>query len=112
MLRKGADQWEAGLNGEKFYFDDRSIQVLTELAQNLQQYTTNYSETLEYVDLASQIRRGWVIPSKISTKLHIKKGELEEANKITITQCKSNTFRTFLLKGGIYHDAIQEMGSG
>lgn len=82
MLRDGAKYWLAGTRGENFYFIDKDIQVLTELAKNLQEYTTGYEEALRYAEMAMEMKTKWVTPQRIKAMTLLKLGLVDEAESI------------------------------
>ena len=80
MLRKGAEQW---LRGEdNFYFAHGDIQVLTQLAKNLAEYTSNYTEALHFVEMTMKMKKKWVTPLKIKATVLLKMGKVDEAEKV------------------------------
>ena len=90
------------MDGKNFYFDNTQILILTELAQNLLHYSTNYSEALKWANLAHTIQEDWILPLEISAKIHLKKGEVENANNIINQALQIEPFYSgFLLKGAI-----------
>ena len=68
------------MRGENFYYNPKDVQVISELAQNLQRYTTNYTEALEYAELALVAKKTWVTPIRIKAETYLKMGRIEEAN--------------------------------
>lgn len=82
VLRDGAKYWLAGTRGENFYFHDKDIQVLTELAKNLQEYTTSYEEALRYAEMAMEMKTSWVTPRRIKAMTLLKLGLVDEAESI------------------------------
>ena len=106
VLKKGTYQWRAGLRGENFYVDKYNANILTELAQNLQQYTTNYSEALEYlkeyVALSHHNPRDRATAFSITAKISLKRGELEVANNFIDRALQiTHVYDDVLLKGDI-----------
>lgn len=68
------------MRGENLYYNPKDVQVISELAHNLQKYSTNYSEALEYAELALSARKTWVTPMRIKAETYLKLGRIEEAN--------------------------------
>ena len=106
VLRKGTYQCKAGLIEKEPYFDNKYTYILVELAQNLQQYTTNYTEALhylnEYVSVADPTLEDQVIVFVMKAKISLKRGKIEIAN-IFIDQALeiAHFYNGLLLKGNI-----------
>ena len=93
----------AGFNGNNFYFSQKQILILTELADNLLHHSTNYSEALKWANIAQTIQRNWVLPLELSAGIHFKKGDVEKANSIIDKALQIRHFYSgFLLKGDIF----------
>ena len=72
----------AGARGENFYYNDKEIQVISELAKNLQEYSTNYEEALHYAEMAIERKPRWVTPQRIKAMTLLKLGHVDLADSI------------------------------
>ena len=94
--------WMAGERGDNFYHTSNDIQVMTELAKNLQEHPDNFGEALQFAELAIQRRPRWVTPYRIKAMILLKLGQVEQAETIIEEALKLKEFSEgYLTKGDI-----------
>ena len=102
VLREGAKVYMAGEQGENFYHTRNDIQVMTELAKNLQEYSNNYEEALQYAEFAIERRPRWVTPRRIKAMTLVKLGRVGEAEIVIEEALRIRAFSDgYLTKGDI-----------
>ena len=87
---------------DNFYFQSKDIQILSELAKSLQEYTTHYEEALRYAEMVIERRSSWVTPRRVKAMALLKLGQIEEADSMIMDTLAIKEFSEgYLTKGNI-----------
>ena len=97
-----------GASGKTFYHHKKDIQVITELAKNLQEHTTSFEEALNLVEYAIELRPRWVTPRRIKAMIHLKLNQVEQAEAIIDEALEIKEFSEGYLTKGDVMEAKEE----